>query len=130
MVTATVLFFFFLLMHIIDDFVLQPKSLGHLKQKTWWEFECEARRVELKKYQYDYIAALIIHGLSWSIMIHLPVIFLYNAPNNIILPISIILMGLLHSLIDHLKANVGCINLCIDQLLHLMQLILIWFYFK
>ena len=28
---------FMILLHIIDDFVLQPISLSNLKQKKWWK---------------------------------------------------------------------------------------------
>lgn len=44
--SVTIIFFLMLLMHIIDDFVLQPKSLSHLKQKTWWKYECQSKQIK------------------------------------------------------------------------------------
>lgn len=129
MVSTLILLFLMILMHIIDDFVLQPKSLSHLKQKTWWEFECEARKVPLEKYKYDYVAALLIHGISWSIMVHLPLIFLYSPSNPSLLPISIVVMWLIHSFIDNMKANKMAINLCGDQIFHFIQILIIWLIF-
>lgn len=113
-------------MHIIDDFVLQTQSLNLLKQKSWWEKECHLHNISFDKYKFDYIMALILHGLSWSIMVHLPIIFFYNIKYEFLLILSIILMGALHSIIDNLKANKQTINLCTDQLLHLLQIIVIW----
>ena len=55
--------------HIVDDFYLQG-ILAQLKQKGWWK-----ENAPHKLYKYDYIIALIIHALSWAIMIALPILF-------------------------------------------------------
>lgn len=57
------------LLHIIDDFVLQPVCLGKLKQEAYWENDKLGKK---RLYRNDYKAALFIHGLPWSIMVHLP----------------------------------------------------------
>lgn len=105
------------LLHIIDDFVLQPICLSKLKQKKWWEENIKSGS-DLKKYKNDYITALIIHSLSWSIMIHLP-LFLFVSDNA--LSISIIINMLIHYIVDNYKANLDKLNLTQDQAIHLIQ---------
>lgn len=111
-----------ILLHIIDDFVLQPICLSKLKQKDFW------RKIikDESYFKYDYIAALLIHGLSWSIFIHLPIIFTF--PKTSVLT-SVIVNALLHSFIDHLKCNKKYINLCIDQIIHIEQIIFTYLLF-
>lgn len=123
----TIVFFLMLLLHILDDFVLQSASLSKLKQAKTWE-------AAPRKYIHDYIAALVIHGLSWSIMIHLPLMYMqlkYNYINgSLFIFISVIFNGLCHARVDHAKANEKTINLVTDQLCHLFQILLIldiWF---
>jgi len=111
------LVFFVLLAHIIDDFVLQG-ILAKMKQKKWWE---EQPSFE-SKYRFDFIPALIIHGMSWAIITALPVILLYGRVAAPLLFVSLPINATLHSVIDHAKANLKSINLCHDQFLHLIQL--------
>ena len=66
------IFLLMLLLHIIDDFVLQAACLNKLKQKAFW---ADYVTKDNKLYQNDYLVALFIHGLSWSLMVHLPFIF-------------------------------------------------------
>lgn len=113
------------LLHIIDDFVLQPICLSKLKQKKWWEENIKSGS-ELKKYENDYIAALIIHSLSWSIMIHLP-LFLYI--DDLSLAISISINLIIHYFVDDCKANLGILNLLQDQAIHLLQIFITAFIF-
>lgn len=108
-------------LHIADDFYLQG-MLANLKQKSWWE---EHARDYM--YRNDYKAALIIHGISWSIMVHLPVmIYLYlnNGPLYVTL-FSIGVHAYLHANVDNDKANHKIINLIEDQLQHLFQIAII-----
>ena len=58
-------------LHIIDDYVLQAPCLCDLKQKSFWE-----KNAPEEQYKKDYIVALIMHAISWSFMIMLPI-----APN-------------------------------------------------
>ena len=109
-----------ILLHIVDDFVLQPISLSKLKQKTFWEPYLK----DNKLYKNDYKVALIIHGLSWSIMIHIP--FMLLPVNEWWILISVITNAIIHAWIDNEKANKLSINLLTDQIIHLCQIITIF----
>lgn len=111
-----------ILLHIIDDFVLQPISLSKLKQKTFWDPYLK----DSKLYKYDYKVALIIHGLSWSIMIHIP--FMLLPINEWWILFSVITNAIIHAWIDNEKANKLSINLLTDQICHLVQIIIIFMY--
>ncbi len=121
-----IIFFLMILCHIIDDFVLQPVCLSNLKQKHWWDEHCHG-----KQYKDDYKMALFIHSLSWSIMIHLPIMYnmFYIFPEILIL-LSIIINTVIHYIVDDLKANKYKINLVIDQLIHFAQIILTFILFS
>ena len=112
--------FLMILLHIIDDFVLQPVCLSKLKQKKFWEPYVS----ENSKYKHDYWAALVIHGLSWSIMIHLP--FLFTTHDELTLFGLVIGHAALHAIVDDEKANRGRINLIVDQTIHFLQIIFSW----
>ena len=108
-----------LLLHIIDDFVFQGVCLNKLKQKEFWkDYVTEDNQL----YKNDYIVALFIHGLSWSIMIHLP-FFFFDCSEGLLLAL-IIIQAIVHSFIDNLKANAKKINLVIDQICHFVQILL------
>lgn len=113
--------FLMILLHIIDDFVLQPICLSKLKQKSYWINECKKLNLDFEKYKTDYITALIIHGLSWAIMTHLPLFFLTEV-DDVWISLSVVINAAIHAYIDNLKANKMCINLDTDQGLHLMQI--------
>ena len=55
-------------LHIIDDYCLQAPCLCDLKQKSFWE-----KNAPQKLYRNDYLCALLMHDLSWSFMIMLPI---------------------------------------------------------
>lgn len=122
-VTATIA------LHIIVDFHLQG-CLADLKQKKWWLDNVFAKGFD-HKYEKDYLAALIIHSLEWSIFVHIPVLFMtYHFTGSgsiisLILFFSILLHAGIHAFIDDLKCNKLKINLVQDQILHLGQLVLI-----
>ena len=111
--------------HIVDDFYLQG-CLKNLKQKDWWK-----KNANDEKYENDYIIALLIHGFSWSFLIHLPlaIYMLYKGididKGNIGIAFSLLysIQMAIHAIIDHLKANLKIINLLNDQLLHYIQII-------
>ena len=109
-----------ILLHIIDDFVLQPISLSKLKQKTFWESYLKDSNL----YKNDYKVALIIHGLSWSIIIHIP--FMLLPINEYWILFSVIINAIFHAWIDDKKANKLSINLLTDQIIHLFQIITIF----
>ena len=111
-----------ILFHIIDDFVLQPICLSKLKQKSFWQ----EQNLDNNLYINDYLASLIIHGLSWSAMVHIPTMYLFNFEHQIALLISFLVHAIIHAIIDNEKANKKTINLITDQTLHLIQIILIF----
>lgn len=104
--------------HIVDDYYLQG-LLASLKQKSWWE-----KNAPDKLYKNDYIMALIMHSLSWSFMIMLPLAF-YNSFNvDWSFTVIFIINALIHGIVDNLKANAKKINLIQDQTIHIIQIIL------
>lgn len=109
---------FMILFHIIDDFVLQPISLSNLKQKKWWE----KQEGYSDKYKDDYKVALAIHSISWSIMIHVPLVIMFPSLGQLALLISFIVNAVIHYFIDDLKANKLKINLFEDQMVHFCQI--------
>lgn len=128
---ALLLFLLMVLLHIIDDFVLQPICLSKLKQREYWEND-ELGKKHL--YRNDYKAALFIHGLSWSIMVHLPLIcmqFIHDYElGTPCICIGVLAHAVIHAYIDDIKANMYEANLIQDQFFHLTQLvsiILLWY---
>ena len=113
-------FLIMILLHIIDDFVLQPICLSKLKQKSFWEPYVK----DDEKYKFDYKVALVIHALSWAIMINLPLMFIVS--NEILVLISVIINATIHAYIDDEKANKLNITLLEDQLIHLIQIGVTW----
>ena len=116
--------FIILFLHIVADFNLQG-ILANMKQKKWW-----AEQTTDESYKNDYIVALLIHGFSWSFMVHLPIIvmiILYSKYGCVTgLALSLLAQAVLHAIVDHNKANLHLFNLIEDQLLHLSQIIIIW----
>lgn len=118
-----------ILCHVIDDFVLQPVCLSKLKQKDWWydnvmndatgNFSWEKSQL----YKDDYKTALGIHSLSWSAMIHLPIMFFLDV-SSIFLILSFFINACIHYLVDDAKANKKKINLVVDQHIHFGQLLI------
>ena len=105
-------------LHIIDDYCLQTPCLCDLKQKSFWE-----KNAPQKLYRNDYLCALLMHGLSWSFMIMLPIaaVLTFNVSLNFFL--MFIANAVFHATIDDLKANKYRINLWTDQLVHIGQII-------
>lgn len=103
--------------HIADDYYFQG-ILASMKQKEWWQ-----EHAPQQLYQYDYIVALIMHSLSWSFMIMLPIAFInsFNVGMNFALVFTA--NAILHGIVDDLKANKKKINLIIDQSIHLLQIV-------
>ena len=120
-------FILMLLFHIIDDFVLQPICLSKLKQRAYWENLSQKDLgvpLDSTKYKHDYIVGLIMHALSWSIMIMLPIIFLCpeHAEHGCVW-VFVIANAIVHGIVDHAKANLNKLNLVEDQTLHFIQLV-------
>ena len=113
-------FLILILLHIIDDFVLQPICLSKLKQKSFWEPYVK----DDEKYKFDYKVALVIHALSWAIMIHLPLMVIGISEYGILF--SVIINTIIHAWIDDEKANKLNITLFEDQIMHLIQVGCTW----
>ena len=103
--------------HIIDDYKLQAGVLNNLKQKSWWE-----ENAPDPLYKYDYIMGLIMHSISWSFMIMLPIALYYKLNINVSFICVFIVNACVHGVIDDIKANRKKINLITDQLLHMFQI--------
>jgi len=121
--------FICVLLHLIADYVLQG-CLASLKQRAWWTAKLEAIRKPEDKttdiikawklYQYDFICALMCHALMWSLVTFLPLMWKVHP-----LVFAGIVGGnmIVHAIVDDLKANRCCINLWVDQILHLVQIV-------
>lgn len=106
--------------HVIADYNLQG-ILASMKQKSWW-IENFKSQTDFKKYRYDYIAALVMHSISWSFMIMLPIAIYYHFDCDSIYLLFFILNTLIHAIVDHYKANRKYINLIDDQWMHMCQI--------
>ena len=107
--------------HILDDFCFQG-WLASAKQKEWWE-----KNASEPLYRFDYICALIMHSVSWSFVITVPLKVYSTAMhfgNGWILAIMFLVNAAIHAIIDDLKANKKKINLVIDQSLHIIQILI------
>lgn len=108
-------------MHVVDDYYLQG-ILASMKQRSWWK-----ENAPQEMYKYDYLPALIAHSFSWAFMVLLPLAFsLKNLDFSFFILFFINMIG--HAIVDNEKANRKTINLCEDQLVHLIQIILSWLY--
>ncbi len=109
-------------LHIVDDYYLQG-ILANMKQRAWWK-----ENAPDPLYKHDYIVALMEHAFSWTFMIMLPVsIYIIFYDKSIVLIIIMFLINwIIHSIVDHLKANVKVINLVTDQVIHILQIIVTW----
>lgn len=103
--------------HIVDDYYLQG-WLASAKQKSWWE-----KNSPDELYKHDYIAALFMHSFSWTFMIMLvPTIYIILFGGRYY-PLVFVVNLIIHMITDNLKANAKVINLCQDQLIHMIQII-------
>lgn len=111
-----------ILAHFVADYTLQG-WLASGKQKKWWNDQLKNAPDEMKrKYRNDYKVALLCHSLYWSIIVCLPMLF-----HPALFAINAIGHAVLHYLIDDAKANKLAINLVEDQVLHFVQILLVWF---
>lgn len=115
--------FSMIFLHIVDDYYLQKGLLAFMKQKSWWREDKNYKDL----YKFDYIVGLIVHSFSWSFMIMLPITFFLGLGFDSITGILFIVNMIIHAVIDDLKANRGKINLIVDQLIHLIQIIVTFF---
>ena len=103
--------------HIVDDYYLQG-WLASAKQKSWWK-----KNSPDELYKHDYIAALFMHSFSWTFMVMIvPTIYILLFGGRYY-PVLFIINVFVHMVTDNLKANAKVINLCQDQLIHMLQII-------
>lgn len=76
-------------------------------------------------YKYDYICSLIIHSFSWAFMIMLPIAYYISFEIDAIFVVVLVANTIIHAAVDDLKANKREINLWVDQLIHILQIVLI-----
>lgn len=107
-----------LFFHIVDDYYLQG-WLASAKQKSYWE-----QNAPDKKYEHDYIWALIMHSFSWSFMIMLPIAYTQQFNIDFGFFILFVFNIAIHALTDNAKANWKLINLWQDQFVHMAQIFL------
>ena len=112
LISVIILMFLF---HIIDDFYLQG-TLANMKQKDWWDKYGPF-------YENDYLMALFIHSLSWSISINIPIMMYLDFQVGLFTVVSIICNLQIHLITDFGKANAKQLNLVQDQLIHFFQII-------
>ena len=103
-------------MHIVDDYYLQG-ILASMKQKSWWE-----KNAPDELYRNDYRMALIMHSMSWSFMVLLPVAIFYGFNVGWSFGIAFAINAVIHGVVDDLKANKRKINLITDQSIHMVQI--------
>lgn len=122
-----------LFMHIFADYNLQG-ILASMKQKEFWKKELgyDDNQFENSLYKTDYKCALLMHSLQWTICIFvMPLIYMYINSfemNEYIILLLFIGETYIHYIVDDLKANDRKINLWDDQLLHILQIIILWLY--
>ena len=112
-------------LHIVDDFYLQG-PLAKFKQKKFWKeyMTDESSRI---LYRYDWFISLMLHAFSWTFMIHIPLFIVYYSKlNSVILLIEFIITMCIHAFIDNLKANKLVIGLLTDQIVHIVQVLIIF----
>lgn len=116
------LFLLMMLLHFVADYTLQG-CLANMKQKSWWVEQCKNYGFDFAKYKYDYVCSLICHALYWTLITFAPIIFFSDLSD---IGITAVAFGntAIHAIVDHIKANKFCINLIVDQLLHLAQIII------
>lgn len=115
---AAFVFLWMLFFHVVADYNLQG-WLASAKQKSYWEANAPD-----DLYKHDYIMALIMHSISWTFMIMLPIAYVQGFTTNGGFIFMFVFNVVFHALIDDLKANQKMINLWVDQLAHIGQMIL------
>ena len=111
-------------LHIVDDFYLQG-PLAKFKQLKWWVDQFDNYE-EFLKYRIDYNIALFIHAFSWTFMVMLPITILFYGTLDWKYYLVFEINWMIHVIVDDLKANKRKINLCVDQSIHLIQVIITW----
>ena len=81
--------------HVVADYNLQG-WLASAKQKSYWE-----QNAPDKLYKYDYIMALIMHSISWTFMVMLPIAYVQQFNVDIMFLVLFVGNVILHAIINH-----------------------------
>lgn len=106
--------------HVFDDYFLQG-CLANLKQEEYWKKNIPENLYEF--YRDDYLVALLMHSISWSFMIMLPIAFVMSFNVDLVFVVFFFLNVIFHAVVDDMKANRKTINLVIDQSIHIFQVL-------
>ena len=106
-------------MHVVADFNLQG-IVASMKQKTWWQ---KQEGYDEEDNGNDYKFPLFWHSLQWSFCIMIPLFIANNFKFGFIGLIFFCLNTCCHYIIDDLKANEHCINLVVDQFVHILMIV-------
>lgn len=102
--------------HIVADYNLQG-WLASAKTKEFWE-----QNAPDELYKKDYICALLMHSISWTFMIMLPIAYVMNFNVTVSFVTYFVANVIFHMIIDDAKANRKYINLITDQAFHFVQI--------
>jgi hypothetical protein len=111
------------LAHVVNEFIIQPFGLGNLKRVDyWWKWG---------KYQdrpSDFLVALILHSISWSSLISLPILFIGEPePLDLVhLQYMFFFLVVSHFVIELLEVKAEMLNLWWSQGLYLIQILLLY----
>lgn len=108
-----------LFFHVVADYNLQG-VMATMKQKTAWKEIADAG------YANDYVCALMMHSISWSFMVMLPLAWHVHFNVGAGFVVLFFFNVAFHMKIDNEKANMFLINLWGDQLAHLIQIAFTW----
>lgn len=108
-------------MHVVADYNLQG-ILADMKCKKWWEDNPSYSSF----YEVDFISALIMHSISWTFLIMLPIAIFELFKIDIAFCILFVINTVVHAIVDHLKANKKKLNLFNDQFIHSIQIFITW----
>lgn len=106
--------------HIIADFHIQNSFMAKFKQKREWRIGYG------NKYLSDWIPILAVHAFSWSFFTFLPLLYYVYTKDITFYTLSgiILLNAIVHFIVDDQKCNRFTINLIIDQVMHILQIVL------
>lgn len=115
-------------LHVFADFNLQiGAKLDQFKQERWWKhilhsvkMPADKRNKYHRRFLGDYRAGLLVHAGVWAAVTFLPLVLL--AESQVAVWMVLVPNALVHTLVDHLKANKRAINLRTDQFLHILQI--------
>lgn len=116
--------FTMIFLHIVGEFYLQG-MLAKMKKKRWWY-----RHEPEDGGRYNHIAALIIHGYSWSFIVHLPftglIVLCDMFDCMAVLSLSLLSHAVLHALLANDRINHDFLDFADEQACHVAQVFIVW----